>query len=186
MRQLVGMRGLMANPDGFDYRNTDYRELPRRSERSAVLHLDHGARKGLADTALKTANLGLPDPSSGRRGAGLVVTDQDCGTKHGMADAAVVQGGGDRSLRERVWVVPSAEDIVNPDTDETMFEAGTLLTEDIVDAIEAAGIDEVKVRTSLNQKPVMACVPLVMVAIWVVARLLTVVRPSAYCRPVDR
>ncbi|MGL5985467.1 MAG: DNA-directed RNA polymerase subunit beta', partial [Burkholderiales bacterium] len=151
IRQLAGMRGLMAKPDGSIIETPITANFREGLNVLQYFISTHGARKGLADTALKTANSGYLTRRLVDVTQDLVVTDVDCGTKHGMALKAVVQGGEViEALRERVLGRTASADIVNPDTDETMFEAGTLLTEDIVDAIEAAGIDEVKVRTPLN------------------------------------
>ncbi|PKO61989.1 MAG: DNA-directed RNA polymerase subunit beta', partial [Betaproteobacteria bacterium HGW-Betaproteobacteria-17] len=111
----------------------------------------HGARKGLADTALKTANSGYLTRRLVDVTQDLVVTEHDCGTKNGLVVKALVEGGEVvEPLRERILGRVAAGDIINPETQETVFEAGTLLVEDVVDTIESLGIDEVKVRTPLT------------------------------------
>src|SRR5207249_6287519 len=111
----------------------------------------HGARKGLADTALKTANSGYLTRRLVDVTQDLVVTEDDCGTTQGVAMKALIEGGEViEALRERILGRVAASDIVNAETQETIYEAGTLLGEDVVDHIESTGIDEVKVRTPLT------------------------------------
>jgi DNA-directed RNA polymerase subunit beta' len=111
----------------------------------------HGARKGLADTALKTANSGYLTRRLVDVTQDLVVVEDDCGTKNGLVVKALVEGGEVvEALRERILGRVAASDIIHPETQETVFEAGTLLVEDVVDIIESLGIDEVKVRTPLT------------------------------------
>jgi DNA-directed RNA polymerase subunit beta' len=111
----------------------------------------HGARKGLADTALKTANSGYLTRRLVDVTQDLVVVEDDCGTKNGLVVKALVEGGEVvEALRERILGRVAASDIIHPETQETVFEAGTLLVEDVVDTIESLGIDEVKVRTPLT------------------------------------
>jgi len=151
IRQLAGMRGLMAKPDGSII------ETPITSNFREGLNVlqyfisTHGARKGLADTALKTANSGYLTRRLVDVTQDLVVTEDDCGTTQGFAMKALVEGGEVvEPLRERILGRVAASDVVNPETQETMFEAGTLLDEDTVEQIEALGIDEVRVRTPLT------------------------------------
>ncbi|GLR14080.1 DNA-directed RNA polymerase subunit beta' [Chitinimonas viridis] len=151
IRQLAGMRGLMAKPDGSIIETpitTNFREG------LTVLQYfisTHGARKGLADTALKTANSGYLTRRLVDVTQDLVVTEDNCGTKNGVAMKAVVQGGDViEALRDRILGRVAAIDVIDPATQETVYEAGTLLTEDIVERIEALSIDEVKVRTPLT------------------------------------
>lgn len=151
IRQLAGMRGLMARPDGSII------ETPITSnfrEGLSVLQYfisTHGARKGLADTALKTANSGYLTRRLVDVTQDLVVVEEDCGTKQGVAMKAVLQGGDIvEALRDRILGRVLVNDVVDPSTQETVIDAGTLLTEDFVDQIEQLGIDEVKVRTPLT------------------------------------
>ena len=111
----------------------------------------HGARKGLADTALKTANSGYLTRRLVDVTQDLVVTEDDCGTVNGLAVKALVEGGEVvEALRERILGRVTVADAVHPDSGEMVIKAGALLDEDMVDAIDAAGIDEVKVRTPLT------------------------------------
>ncbi|SIR66378.1 DNA-directed RNA polymerase subunit beta' [Aromatoleum tolulyticum] len=151
IRQLAGMRGLMAKPDGSIIETpitTNFREGLN------VLQYfisTHGARKGLADTALKTANSGYLTRRLVDVTQDLVVTEDDCGTRDGFVMKALIEGGEViEALRERILGRVCAEDVVNPDSQETVIEAGTLLDENAVDLIERLGIDEVKVRTALT------------------------------------
>ncbi|MBB5020484.1 DNA-directed RNA polymerase subunit beta' [Chitinivorax tropicus] len=151
IRQLAGMRGLMAKPDGSIIETPITANFREGLNVLQYFISTHGARKGLADTALKTANSGYLTRRLVDVTQDLVVIEDDCGTKNGVALKAVVQGGEViEALRERLLGRTAATDIINPDSDETMFEAGTLLTEAVVEQIEAAGIDEVKVRTPLT------------------------------------
>ena len=153
IKQLSGMRGLMAKPDGSII------ETPITSnfrEGLSVLQYfiaTHGARKGLADTALKTANSGYLTRRLVDVTQDLVVVEDDCGTSDGFIMKAVVQGGDViEALRDRILGRVAAQDIVDPSTNETLVEAGTLLTEQLVDIIDNSGVDEVKVRTPITCK----------------------------------
>jgi len=111
----------------------------------------HGARKGLADTALKTANSGYLTRRLVDVTQDLVVIEDDCGTSNGASMKAMVEGGEViEALRDRILGRVAATDIINPETQATQYEAGTLLDEDAVEEIERLGIDEVKVRTPLT------------------------------------
>jgi DNA-directed RNA polymerase subunit beta' len=111
----------------------------------------HGARKGLADTALKTANSGYLTRRLVDVTQDLVVIEEDCETSLGMAMKALVEGGEVvEALRERILGRVTATDVYNTENQEVLVAAGTLLDEDEVERIEALGIDEVKVRTPLT------------------------------------
>ena len=151
IRQLAGMRGLMAKPDGSIIETpitTNFREGLN------VLQYfisTHGARKGLADTALKTANSGYLTRRLVDVTQDLVITEDDCGTKNGFVVKALVEGGEViEALRERILGRVTVDDLVDPETQETVIFAGTMLDEDLVDMIDKLGIDEVKVRTPLT------------------------------------
>ena len=151
IRQLAGMRGLMAKPDGSIIETpitTNFREGLN------VLQYfisTHGARKGLADTALKTANSGYLTRRLVDVTQDLVITEDDCGTANGFAVKALVEGGEViEPLRERILGRVTGEDIIDPETQETVIFSGTMLDEDLVDLIDKLGIDEVKVRTPLT------------------------------------
>ncbi|OGA04419.1 MAG: DNA-directed RNA polymerase subunit beta' [Betaproteobacteria bacterium RIFCSPLOWO2_02_64_14] len=151
IRQLAGMRGLMAKPDGSIIETPITANFREGLNVLQYFISTHGARKGLADTALKTANSGYLTRRLVDVTQDLVVTEDDCATTQGVSMAALVEGGEVvESLRERILGRVCAMDIVNPETRQTIRPANTLLDEDAVDAIEGAGIDEVKVRTPLT------------------------------------
>ena len=151
IRQLAGMRGLMAKPDGSIIETPITANFREGLNMLQYFISTHGARKGLADTALKTANSGYLTRRLVDVTQDLVVVEDDCGTKNGLVVKALVEGGEVvEALRERILGRVAASDIINPETQETVFEAGTLLVEDVVDTIESLGIDEVKVRTPLT------------------------------------
>ena len=151
IRQLAGMRGLMAKPDGSIIETPITANFREGLNVLQYFISTHGARKGLADTALKTANSGYLTRRLVDVTQDLVVTEQDCGTQNGLAMKALVEGGEVvEPLRDRILGRVAAVDVVNPESSETMIYAGTLLDEEGVDAIEAAGVDEVKVRTPLT------------------------------------
>ena len=151
IRQLAGMRGLMAKPDGSIIETPITANFREGLNVLQYFISTHGARKGLADTALKTANSGYLTRRLVDVTQDLVVTEEDCGTGNGVAMKALVEGGEViEPLRERILGRVCAADIVNPETQATLFDAGTLLGEDEVEQIEALGIDEVKVRTPLT------------------------------------
>ena len=153
IKQLSGMRGLMAKPDGSII------ETPITSnfrEGLTVLQYfisTHGARKGLADTALKTANSGYLTRRLVDVTQDLVVIEDDCGTNDGFVMKAVVQGGDViEPLRDRILGRVTAEDVVDPISNATLVESGTILTEALVNEIDNSGVDEVKVRTPITCK----------------------------------
>jgi DNA-directed RNA polymerase subunit beta' len=151
VRQLAGMRGLMARPDGSII------ETPIKANFRDGLNVlqyfisTHGARKGLADTALKTANSGYLTRRLVDVTQDLVVTEHDCGTDAGLVTKALIKGGEVvEPLSDRILGRVAAVDIINPENQEVLYPAATLLTEDEVEKIDALGIDEVKVRTALT------------------------------------
>ena len=151
IRQLAGMRGLMAKPDGSIIETPITANFREGLNVLQYFISTHGARKGLADTALKTANSGYLTRRLVDVTQDLVVTEDDCGTNNGVAMKALVEGGEViEALRERILGRSVAADVVNPETQATLYHAGTLLSEDEVEQIEALGIDEVKVRTPLT------------------------------------
>jgi DNA-directed RNA polymerase subunit beta' len=151
IRQLAGMRGLMAKPDGSIIETPITANFREGLNVLQYFISTHGARKGLADTALKTANSGYLTRRLVDVTQDLVVTELDCGTTNGMVMRALVEGGEVvEPLRERILGRTTALELLNPESGETMIQAGVLLDEGLVDAIENAGIDEVKVRTPLN------------------------------------
>ncbi|MEN9543771.1 MAG: hypothetical protein RLZZ598_604, partial [Pseudomonadota bacterium] len=151
IRQLAGMRGLMAKPDGSIIETPITANFREGLNVLQYFISTHGARKGLADTALKTANSGYLTRRLVDVTQDLVVTENDCGTDHGIAMRALVEGGEViESLRDRILGRVTAVDVLHPETQGVLVRAGTMLDEDTLDEVEAAGVDEVKVRTPLT------------------------------------
>mgnify|MGYP001199883051 CR=1 FL=1 len=151
IRQLAGMRGLMAKPDGSIIETPITANFREGLNVLQYFISTHGARKGLADTALKTANSGYLTRRLVDVTQDLVVTEDDCGTTNGVSMKALIEGGEViEALRDRILGRVATVDVIHPETQETVFEAGTLLDEDVVDEIVRLGIDEVRVRTPLT------------------------------------
>src|SRR5438552_957835 len=151
IRQLAGMRGLMAKPDGSIIETPITANFREGLNVLQYFISTHGARKGLADTALKTANSGYLTRRLVDVTQDLVVTEDDCATQNGVSMKALVEGGEVvEALKERILGRVLATDMQHPETQDVLFAAGTLLDEDAVDAIDNLGIDEVKVRTPLS------------------------------------
>ncbi|MBK7315504.1 DNA-directed RNA polymerase subunit beta' [Candidatus Aalborgicola defluviihabitans] len=151
IRQLAGMRGLMAKPDGSIIETPITANFREGLNVLQYFISTHGARKGLADTALKTANSGYLTRRLVDVTQDLVVTEQDCGTHGGYLMRAIVEGGEViESLRDRVLGRTAAEDVLHPENRSVLAPAGSMLDEDLIDELESAGVDEVKVRTALT------------------------------------
>ncbi len=151
IRQLAGMRGLMAKPDGSIIETPITANFREGLNVLQYFISTHGARKGLADTALKTANSGYLTRRLVDVTQDLVVNEDDCGTSNGALMRAIVEGGEViESLRDRVLGRTTAEDVVHPETLAVLLPAGTLLNEDGIDELELQGVDEIKVRTALT------------------------------------
>ena len=151
IRQLAGMRGLMAKPDGSIIETPITANFREGLNVLQYFISTHGARKGLADTALKTANSGYLTRRLVDVTQDLVVNSQDCGTSNGTLMRAIVEGGEViESLRDRVLGRTTAEEVIHPETRQVLVQAGELLDEDLLDVLEAAAVDEVKVRTALT------------------------------------
>ena len=151
IRQLAGMRGLMAKPDGSIIETPITANFREGLNVLQYFISTHGARKGLADTALKTANSGYLTRRLVDVTQDLVVTEDDCGTQNGLAMRALVEGGEViESLRDRVLGRVTAIEVLHPETQEVVLGAIEMLDEDTLDKLEAVGVDEVKVRTPLT------------------------------------
>ena len=151
IRQLAGMRGLMAKPDGSIIETPITANFREGLNVLQYFISTHGARKGLADTALKTANSGYLTRRLVDVTQDLVVTEDDCGTSNGATLKALVEGGEViEPLRERILGRVTINDVLHPETQNVLYAGGYLLDEDAVEAIEALGIDEVRVRTPLT------------------------------------
>jgi DNA-directed RNA polymerase subunit beta' len=150
IRQLAGMRGLMAKPDGSIIETPITANFREGLNVLQYFISTHGARKGLADTALKTANSGYLTRRLVDVAQDLVVTDTDCGTTNGLLMAPLVEGGDVvEPLRERVLGRVAAEDVLLPGSDEVVVPAGTLLDEFWVRELEQLSIDQVWVRSPI-------------------------------------
>ena len=151
IRQVAGMRGLMAKPDGSIIETPITANFREGLNVLEYFISTHGARKGLADTALKTANSGYLTRRLVDVTQDLVVTELDCGTHNGYLMRAIVEGGEViESLRDRILGRTAAEDVLHPETRAVVAHSGDMLDEDLIDELEVYGVDEVKVRTALT------------------------------------
>jgi len=151
MKQLAGMRGLMAKPSGEIIETPIISNFKEGLSVLEYFNSTHGARKGLADTALKTANSGYLTRRLVDVAQDCVIVEADCGTKQGLVVDAVMEGGEVVvPLSERILGRSAAEKIVDPLSGEVLVKAGHLIEEDIVDTIEKAGVDSVRLRSVLT------------------------------------
>ncbi len=152
IRQLAGMRGLMAKPDGSIIETPITANFREGLNVLQYFISTHGARKGLADTALKTANSGYLTRRLVDVSQDLVVTEEDCGTDEGLLMTPHIEGGDVVvPLGDRVLGRVTARDAFTPtDKDNAVVPAGTLLDEKTVEALERAGVDEVWVRSAIT------------------------------------
>jgi len=151
IRQLAGMRGLMAKPDGSIIETPITANFREGLDVLQYFISTHGARKGLADTALKTANSGYLTRRLVDVAQDLVVTIPDCGTEDGLIIKPLIEGGDVvEPLRERVLGRVTAVDVVAGDSGEVVAPRGTLLDEYWVDVIENASVDSIKVRSAIT------------------------------------
>ncbi|HUD96535.1 MAG TPA: DNA-directed RNA polymerase subunit beta', partial [Woeseiaceae bacterium] len=151
IRQLAGMRGLMAKPDGSIIETPITANFREGLDVLQYFISTHGARKGLADTALKTANSGYLTRRLVDVAQDLVVTEVDCETRNGVSMSPLVEGGDVvEPLRERVLGRVLAEAVLIPGTDKVAFDAGTMLDEASVARLEELSIDNVLVRSPIT------------------------------------
>jgi DNA-directed RNA polymerase subunit beta' len=152
IRQLAGMRGLMARPDGSIIETPIKANFREGLDVLQYFISTHGARKGLADTALKTANSGYLTRRLVDVAQDVVITEVDCGTYGGFTMSAIVEGGDVvEPLRDRVLGRVVAEDVYAPGNDEKpIVERNTLLDEKRVEQLEASGVQSVKVRSTIT------------------------------------
>jgi DNA-directed RNA polymerase subunit beta' len=152
IRQLAGMRGLMAKPDGSIIETPITANFREGLNVLQYFISTHGARKGLADTALKTANSGYLTRRLVDVAQDLVVTEEDCGTTNGLAMTPLVEGGDVvEALGERVLGRVLAEDIMKPGAPkEVLIPVGTLLDEKLVRLLETEGVDQISVRSPIT------------------------------------
>ena len=151
IRQLAGMRGLMARPDGSIIETPITANFREGLTVMQYFISTHGARKGLADTALKTANSGYLTRRLVDVSQDVVITASDCGTTNGLLMAPVIEGGDIiSSLGDRILGRVSAQDVLAPGTEEVAMPAGTMIDEAWVLKIEKLNIDEVIVRSPIT------------------------------------
>ncbi|MDG2108008.1 MAG: DNA-directed RNA polymerase subunit beta' [Woeseiaceae bacterium] len=151
IRQLAGMRGLMAKPDGSIIETPITANFREGLDVLQYFISTHGARKGLADTALKTANSGYLTRRLVDVAQDLVITEIDCGTHNGVAMAPIVEGGDIvEPLRDRVLGRVLAEPVLIPGTDKVAFDAGTMLDEATVQKVDDLKIDHMLVRSPIT------------------------------------
>ncbi|MGH6956725.1 MAG: DNA-directed RNA polymerase subunit beta', partial [Caulobacteraceae bacterium] len=151
MKQLGGMRGLMAKPSGEIIETPIISNFKEGLTVQEYFNSTHGARKGLADTALKTANSGYLTRRLVDVAQDCIIVEEDCGTTRGITMHAVVEGGDVLvSLGQRILGRFTAEDVKDPGTNEVVVPADTYLDENQIEAVEAAGVQEVKVRSVLT------------------------------------
>jgi len=153
IRQLAGMRGLMAKPDGSIIETPITANFREGLNVLQYFISTHGARKGLADTALKTANSGYLTRRLVDVAQDLVVTNHDCGTTDGLLMTPLIEGGDVvEPLRERVLGRVICDDVMIPGTEEVLLPRNTLIDEALCDLIEANSVDQIKVRSIITCK----------------------------------
>ena len=151
IKQLAGMRGLMAKPSGEIIETPIISNFKEGLTVLEYFNSTHGARKGLADTALKTANSGYLTRRLVDVAQDAIITEEDCGTTRGLMTTAVVDGGEVIApLADRILGRTAAVDILDPLSGEVVLPAGALIDEDAIDQIERAGVDAVPIRSVLT------------------------------------
>jgi DNA-directed RNA polymerase subunit beta' len=151
MRQLAGMRGLMAKPSGEIIETPIISNFKEGLSVLEYFNSTHGARKGLADTALKTANSGYLTRRLVDVAQDCIITQSDCGTNLGIKMRAIIDSGSVvASLASRILGRSACEDIRDPNTNKVLIKRNTLMEERDVDLLQQAGIQEVKIRSALT------------------------------------
>jgi DNA-directed RNA polymerase subunit beta' len=151
IRQLAGMRGLMAKPDGSIIETPITANFREGLNVLQYFISTHGARKGLADTALKTANSGYLTRRLVDVAQDLVITEVDCGTTEGLLMTPVIEGGDViEALGDRVLGRVVANDVMRPGSDEVAVPGGTMLDEGWIERLEKLGVDELTVRSPIT------------------------------------
>ncbi|TDN99782.1 MULTISPECIES: DNA-directed RNA polymerase subunit beta' [Halomonas] len=151
IRQLAGMRGLMAKPDGSIIETPIVANFREGLNVLQYFISTHGARKGLADTALKTANSGYLTRRLVDVAQDMVITEPDCGTERGLTLHPVIEGGDIIvSLAQRVLGRVVAQDVIDPASDDVLIPRGTLLDEKWCAELETMGVDEIVVRSTIT------------------------------------
>jgi DNA-directed RNA polymerase subunit beta' len=151
IKQLAGMRGLMAKPSGEIIETPIISNFKEGLTVLEYFNSTHGARKGLADTALKTANSGYLTRRLVDVAQDCIIVEPDCGTMEGLSVKAVIEGGEVISpLAERMLGRTAAVDIVDPLKGDVVVAAGTLIDEELVERVDQAGVDQVLIRSVLT------------------------------------
>ncbi|MFO1069433.1 MAG: DNA-directed RNA polymerase subunit beta' [Geminicoccaceae bacterium] len=151
IKQLAGMRGLMAKPSGEIIETPIISNFKEGLSVLEYFNSTHGARKGLADTALKTANSGYLTRRLVDVAQDCIIVEEDCGTRQAITIKATVSGGEVKEdLAERILGRTIADDVKHPKSGELIVEANTLLDEELVRRIDKAGVDQVRVRSVLT------------------------------------
>ena len=151
IKQLAGMRGLMAKPSGEIIETPIISNFKEGLTVLEYFNSTHGARKGLADTALKTANSGYLTRRLVDVAQDCIITEDDCGTTRGLELGAVVEGGQViATLTERILGRTAAENVVDPVSGEVLVDGGEIIDEEKVDRIERAGLESVRIRSVLT------------------------------------
>ena len=151
IRQLAGMRGLMTRPDGSIIENAITANFREGLNVNEYFISTHGARKGLADTALKTANSGYLTRRLVDVAQDVVITDQDCGTEDGLLVASIIEGGDVvEALGNRVLGRIIAKEIVSGADESVVIKVGTMVDEALVVQLDQMGIDEMWVRSPIT------------------------------------
>jgi DNA-directed RNA polymerase subunit beta' len=151
MRQLAGMRGLMAKPSGEIIESPIISNFKEGLSVLEYFNSTHGARKGLADTALKTANSGYLTRRLVDVAQDCIITTEDCGTSSGIKVRAIIDAGTVvASLASRILGRTAAEDVRDPSSHKVIAKSGTLLEEPQVEAITTAGVQELRIRSVLT------------------------------------
>ena len=151
MKQLAGMRGLMAKPSGEIIETPIISNFKEGLTVLEYFNSTHGARKGLADTALKTANSGYLTRRLVDVAQDAIICEEDCGTKAGLPMKAVIEGGDViEPLSDRILGRVPAADVVDPLSGAVIVKAGTLMDEEMVEKTETAGVEEVLIRSVLT------------------------------------
>ncbi len=151
MKQLAGMRGLMAKPSGEIIETPIISNFKEGLTVLEYFNSTHGARKGLADTALKTANSGYLTRRLVDVSQDCIVVEEDCGTSNGISVSEVVEGGEIIApLSERILGRTPIEDIIDSDTDEVLVKGGDIIEEDVIDRIDELAPQSILIRSALT------------------------------------
>ncbi|WPZ34445.1 DNA-directed RNA polymerase subunit beta' [Thalassobaculum sp. OXR-137] len=153
IKQLAGMRGLMAKPSGEIIETPIISNFKEGLTVLEYFNSTHGARKGLADTALKTANSGYLTRRLVDVAQDCIITEVDCGTERGLTVRAVIDGGEViENLGDRILGRTTLEDVLDPLSGDVVVKKGEIIDEALVEAVERAGIDSVLIRSVLTCK----------------------------------